>query len=108
MPLHSKIFVQNLELFIKLEHHTYLNQMGLSNTKNRTLKEIIKAMLINLGLPQKLRDEAILSADHILTKIPHKNKIGSHYELQKGRKPFYKYIKEWDVCQRYKYLDLNK
>ena len=53
------------------------------------------AMLISSGPPQNLWGEAILSANHILNKIPHKNKDVTSYELQKGHKPSYKYLKVW-------------
>lgn len=68
---------------------------GIAERKNRTLKEMMNAMLISSGLPQNLWGEAILSANHILNKIPHKDKVESPYELWKGRKPSYKYLKVW-------------
>ena len=54
---------------------------GVAERKNRTLKEMMNAILITLGLPQNLWGEAILSANHILNKIPHKNKDVTSYEL---------------------------
>ncbi|XP_074591677.1 mitogen-activated protein kinase kinase kinase YODA-like [Curcuma longa] len=46
-------------------------------------------------LPQNLWGEAILSANHILNKIPHKKSDKTPYELWKGREPSYKYLKVW-------------
>ncbi|XP_073137784.1 uncharacterized protein [Henckelia pumila] len=68
---------------------------GIAERKNRTLKEMMNAMLISSGLPQNLWGEAILSANHILNKIPHKKKDETPYELWKGHKPSYKYLKVW-------------
>ncbi|KAL0399699.1 UNVERIFIED_CONTAM: Retrovirus-related Pol polyprotein from transposon RE1 [Sesamum radiatum] len=56
---------------------------GIAERKNRTLKEMMNAMLINSGLPQNLWGEAILSANHILNKVPHKDKNETPYELWK-------------------------
>ncbi|KAL0333939.1 UNVERIFIED_CONTAM: Retrovirus-related Pol polyprotein from transposon TNT 1-94 [Sesamum angustifolium] len=59
---------------------------GIAERKNRTLKEMMNAMLINSGLPQNLWGEAILSANHILNKIPQKDKNETPYELWKVHK----------------------
>ena len=55
----------------------------------------MNAMLINFGTPQNLWKEAILSANHILNKIPLKRKDITPYELWKGKKPYYNYLKVW-------------
>ena len=49
----------------------------------------MNSMLISSGLPQNLWGKAILN------KIPHKNKDVTSYELWKGHKPSYKYLKVW-------------
>ena len=45
---------------------------GVAERKNRTLKEMMNAMLISSGLPQNLWGEAILSTNYILNRIPPK------------------------------------
>lgn len=45
-------------------------QNGIAERKNKILKEIINAMLINSGLPQNLWGEAIISANYVLNKVP--------------------------------------
>ena len=63
--------------------------------KNRTLKEMMNAMLVSLRAPLKLWGEAILFACHIQNRIPYK-KIGkTHYELWKGYAPNIAYLKVW-------------
>ena len=56
---------------------------------------MMNAMLISSGLPQNLWGEAILLANHILNKVPHKKKDKTPYELWKGRRPSFKYLKVW-------------
>ena len=50
--------------------------------KNRTLKEMMNTMLISFGLSQNMWAEAILSANYIFNKIPHKKKDATPYELK--------------------------
>ena len=68
---------------------------GVAERKNRTLKEMMNAMLISLGLPQNLWGEAILSANYMLNRIPPKRTNQTPYELWKGHKPSYNYLKMW-------------
>ena len=56
---------------------------------------MMNALLLSSGLPQNLLGEAILSANYILNRIPHKKTNKSPYELWKGRRPSYKYLKVW-------------
>ena len=61
--------------------------------KNGTLKKMTNSLLINLGAPNDLWWEAILSAHHIQTRISNK-KIGkTSRELLKGYAPNVKYLK---------------
>ena len=68
---------------------------GVAERKNRTLKEMMNAMLLSSGLPQNMWGEAILSANYLLNKIPRKKDQKTPYELWKGRQPSYKYLKVW-------------
>ena len=65
---------------------------GVAKWKNRTLKEMMNAMLISYGLPQNMWGEAILSANYLLNKVPKKKAEKTPYELWKGLKPSYKYL----------------
>ena len=56
---------------------------------------MMNAMLISSGLPQNMWGEALLSANYILNKIPHKKTLQTPYELWKGRKPSYNFLKVW-------------
>ena len=68
---------------------------GVAERKNRTLKEMMNAMLISSGLPQNMWGEAILSANYLLNKVPKKKAEKTPYELWKGMKPSYKYLRVW-------------
>ena len=70
-------------------------QNGVAERKNRTLKDMITAMLLTSGLPTNLWGEALNMSNHILNKVPH-NKTGTiPYEIWKGHKPSFKYLKVW-------------
>ena len=68
---------------------------GVAERKNRTLKEMMNAILTSFGLPQNMWREAILSANYLLNKVPRKNEQKTPYELWKGRQPSYKYLRMW-------------
>ena len=68
-------------------------QNGVVERKNITLKEMTNALLLSSGLLQNLWGEAILSTNYIVNRIPQKKTNKSPYELWKGRRPSYKYIK---------------
>ena len=70
-------------------------QNGIAERKNRTLKELMNAMLLSSVLPQNLWREAILSANYVLNRIPHRKTNRTPYELWKGRPHSYKYLKVW-------------
>ena len=68
---------------------------GLAEWKNRTLKEMMNALMINSGSPRNLWGEVILTANKILNRVPHRKTQSIPYELWKGRKPNLKYFKVW-------------
>ncbi|CAL8091268.1 unnamed protein product [Prunus armeniaca] len=70
-------------------------QNGVAERKNRTLKDMINSMLNSSGLPHNMWGEALLTANTILNRIPHKTSDKSPYEVWKGRLPTYKTLKVW-------------
>ncbi|RVW26496.1 Retrovirus-related Pol polyprotein from transposon TNT 1-94 [Vitis vinifera] len=68
---------------------------GVAERKNRTLKEMMNAMLISSSLPQNMWGEAILTANYLLNKVPKKKVEKTPYELWKGRKSSYTYLGMW-------------
>ena len=61
---------------------------------------MMNALLLSSGLPQNLWGEAILSANYILNRIPHKKTNKPPYELWKGQRPSYKYLKVWGCLSK--------
>ncbi|GJS76442.1 retrotransposon protein, putative, ty1-copia subclass [Tanacetum coccineum] len=61
-------------------------QNGIAERKNRTLKEMVTAMLISSGMSQDIWGEAILTATYLLNKIPRKEKEeGTPFEYMETR-----------------------
>jgi len=54
-------------------------------------------MLISSGAPHNLWGGATLTVNYVLNKVPHNKLEKTPYELWKGRKSSYKYLKVW-VC----------
>ena len=57
---------------------------GVAEQNNRTLKEMMNAMLISYGLSQNMWGKAILSANYLLNKVPKKKEKKTPYELWRG------------------------
>ena len=70
-------------------------QNGVAERKNRTLTEMINAMLSNLGLTTGYWGEALLTACYILNRIPIKKNNINPYELWKNKKPNLSYFRTW-------------
>ena len=60
----------------------------------------MNAMLISSSLPQNMWGEAILSANYILNKVPKKKAQKTPYEIWKGIKSFYKYLRVWGCLDK--------
>ena len=56
---------------------------GLAEQKNRILKEIMNALMINSGSPRNLWGEAILTANKILNRVPYKK---NQFHMSCGKK----------------------
>lgn len=70
-------------------------QNGIAERKNRTLTEMINAMLSKSGLSKGFWGEALLTACHVLNRVPTKKNSTTPYELWKKRKPNLKYLRVW-------------
>ena len=70
-------------------------QNGVAERRNRTLKEMVRAMLSHATLPLSLWGEAIKTAAHILNKVPTKATLMTPFELWYGRKPSVTYMRTW-------------
>jgi len=80
-------------------------QNGLAERKNRTLVDMVNAMILNAKLSFNLWGEALLTACHVHNRIPSKVFKVSPYELWKGRKPNLEYLRVWGCLAFYRVLD---
>ena len=67
--------------------------MDLQKEKNRTIVEMINAMILNAKLSFNLWAEALLTACHAHNRIPSRKIKISPYEMWKGRKPNLGYLR---------------
>ena len=68
---------------------------GVAERKNRTLIELTNAMLIESGAPLHFLGEIILTACHVLNRVPHKKSHTTPFEMWKGHEPNLGYLRVW-------------
>jgi hypothetical protein len=68
---------------------------GVVERKNRTLTDLVNAMLETLGLSKEWWGEAILIACHVLNKVPTKNKEITPFKEWEKRKLNISYLHTW-------------
>ena len=73
--------------------------------KNRTLIELTNAMFIGSGAPLHLWGEAILTACHVLNKVPHKKSHTTPFEMWKEHKPNLGYLRVWSCLDYVRLTD---
>jgi hypothetical protein len=62
--------VRNMESSMRQQLPARLNQMGVAEWRNRTLTDLVNAMLDSSGLSKSWWAEAILAAYFILNRVP--------------------------------------
>ncbi|KAK1407693.1 hypothetical protein QVD17_39315 [Tagetes erecta] len=70
-------------------------QNGVAERKNRTLKEMVNSMLSYSGLSEGFWGEAMLTACHLLNRIPNKRTKVTSYELWCKKAPNLSYLRVW-------------
>ena len=80
---------------------------GVAKRKNKTLIELINAMLTESGTPLHFWGEVILIACHVLNKMPHKKSCTTPFEMWEGHKPNLGYLRVWG-CLAYVRLTDHK
>ena len=81
---------------------------GAVERKNRTLKEMMNAMLVSSGASLNLWGEAILFVCHIQNRTPYKRTGKTPYELWKGYAPNIAYLKVWGCLAKVLFLEPKK
>ncbi|GJX95136.1 zinc finger, CCHC-type containing protein, partial [Tanacetum coccineum] len=70
-------------------------QNGISERKNRVLKEMVNSMLSYSGMSQRFWGEAMLTACYLLNRVPNKRNKIIPYELWTKKKPNLNYLRVW-------------
>ncbi|GKC29794.1 zinc finger, CCHC-type containing protein [Tanacetum coccineum] len=70
-------------------------QNGISEKKNRVLKEMVNSMLSYSGLSQGFWGEAMLTACYLLNRVPNKRNMITPYELWTKKKSNLNYLRVW-------------
>jgi hypothetical protein len=68
---------------------------GIAERKNRTLTDLVNAMLDVSGLSKEWWGEAILTSCHVLNRVPTKNKEITPYEEWEKKRPSLSYLRTW-------------
>jgi hypothetical protein len=68
---------------------------GIAERKNRTLTDLVNAMLDTAGLSKEWWGEAILTACHVLNRVPMKNKEVTPFEEWEKRRLNLSYLRTW-------------
>ncbi|KAD2393511.1 hypothetical protein E3N88_40488 [Mikania micrantha] len=71
-------------------------QNGVSERKNRVLKEMVNSMLSYSGLSEGFWGEVMLTACYLLNRVPNKRNKITPYELWYGKPPNLNYLRIWD------------
>jgi transposase InsO family protein len=81
---------------------------GIAERKKRTLTDLVNAMLDIAGLSKAWWGETLLTASHVLNRIPNRNKETTPYENWVGRKPSLSYLRAWECLAKVNVLVSKK
>ncbi|KAM1502254.1 hypothetical protein ACFXTO_027626 [Malus domestica] len=70
-------------------------QNGVSERKNRTLKDMVRSMMSTTNLPMFLWGDAIKTANYICNRAPSKSITSTPFELWNNRKPSLLHLRIW-------------
>ena len=80
---------------------------GIAERKNRTLTDLVNAMLDTAGLSKEWWGEAILTSCHVLNRVPTKNKEITPFEEWEKKRPTLSYLRTWGCLAKVN-LPINK
>ena len=72
VPTPSRTIVRRIGSYMSLVPLSYPQQNGIAERKNMTLKDMMNAKILSSGMLDDIWGEAILSACHVLNRVPHK------------------------------------
>ena len=67
----------------------------IAERKNRTLTDLVNVMLDNTGLSKEWWGEAVLTATHVLNRVPTKDKEVTPFEEWEKKKLNLSYLRTW-------------
>jgi hypothetical protein len=73
---------------------------GIAERKNRTLTDLVNAMLDTAGLSKEWWGEAILTACHVLNRVPMKHKEVTPFEEWDKRRLNLSYLRTWGCLEK--------
>lgn len=94
-PIEFSIFCEENGILHQTSAPSTPQQNGLAERKNRTLVEMVNAMLTNAKLSTNLWGEALLTACHVHNRVPSRKLKISPYEIWKNRTPNLSYLRVW-------------
>ena len=68
---------------------------GVAERKNHTLTDLVNTILDTVGLSKEWWGEAILTACHVLNRVPTKNKEITPFEKREKKSPTLPYLRTW-------------
>ena len=68
---------------------------GVTERRNRMLKDMVRSMITYSTLPESLWGEALNTATYLLNRVPTKATAKIPYELWMGKKPSLKHLHIW-------------
>nr|AAX92974.1 retrotransposon protein, putative, Ty1-copia sub-class [Oryza sativa Japonica Group]AAX96512.1 retrotransposon protein, putative, Ty1-copia sub-class [Oryza sativa Japonica Group]ABA93276.1 retrotransposon protein, putative, Ty1-copia subclass [Oryza sativa Japonica Group] len=95
----GELFLNEFDLFYeehgiihKRTHPYFPESNGIAERKNRTLIDLVNAMLHTAELLKAWWREALLTSNHVLNRVPNRNKNKTPDEIWIGRKPSLSYL----------------
>ena len=81
---------------------------GKIERKNRTLTELVVAILLDSGASPSQLDEIIKTVNYVVNRIPKSNSKTSPYEVLKNKTPNMSYLRTWHCLAYVEYLILKE
>jgi len=81
---------------------------GVAERKNRTITDLVNAMVDTAGFYKAWWGEAVLTVNHVLNRVPTRNSEKTPYEGWKGRKPSLSDLRMWGCSAKVSILIIKK
>ncbi|XP_028057995.1 uncharacterized protein LOC114261875 [Camellia sinensis] len=82
-----KVFCEEKRVIRQLTIPRTPQQNGVAERRNRTLLDMARSMMAQANLPVSYWRDALLTAAHVLNRVPSKSVLSTPYEMWTGKKP---------------------